>query len=79
MFKEWPMPWLKTSFLKCHLPCRAYLTALKEKVPCLPGDIGLQRSVSNAELRLARTYPDRYDFKAAEEKGCETRHSEYSN
>src|SRR6266850_7189867 len=32
MFKEWPTSWRKTWFLKCHLPCRAYLTALKEKV-----------------------------------------------
>ena len=33
MFKAWPMSWRKTLFSKCRLPCRAYLTALKEKTP----------------------------------------------
>ncbi len=33
MFKEWQISWRKTLFSKCRLLCRAYLTALKEKLP----------------------------------------------
>jgi hypothetical protein len=29
--KGWPMFWRKTLCLKCHLPCRAYLTAFEGK------------------------------------------------